>query len=85
MGKGNYLERLPRRKPKFLPILNHAGIDLIVAGHTHRFFYHEPGESGNQCPVLEQGAMCATRLDLTDGNIHIKVIGKTVRSCWIKI
>lgn len=61
---------------KFLPILNRAGIDLIVAGHTHRFFYHEPGESGNQCPVLEQGAMCATRLDLTDGNIHIKVIGK---------
>ena len=61
---------------KFLPILNHAGIDLIVAGHTHRFFYHEPGESGNQCPVLEQGAMCATRLDLSDGNIHIKVIGK---------
>ena len=61
---------------KFLPILNHAGIDLIVAGHTHRFFYHEPGESGNQCPVLEQGAMCATRLDLNDGNIHIKVIGK---------
>lgn len=61
---------------KFLPILNYAGIDLIVAGHTHRFFYHEPGESGNQCPVLEQGAMCATRLDLSDGNIHIKVIGK---------
>lgn len=61
---------------KFLPILNHAGIDLIVAGHTHRFFYHKPEESGNQCPVLEQGAMCATRLDLTDGNIHIKVIGK---------
>ncbi|WP_307759362.1 metallophosphoesterase [uncultured Mediterranea sp.] len=61
---------------KFLPILNRAGIDLIVAGHTHRFFYHEPEESGNQCPVLEQGAMCATRLDLADGNIHIKVIGK---------
>lgn len=61
---------------KFLPILNRADIDLIVAGHTHRFFYHEPEESGNQCPVLEQGAMCATRLDLADGNIHIKVIGK---------
>lgn len=61
---------------KFLPILNRAGIDLIVAGHTHRFFYHKPEESGTQCPVLEQGAMCATRLDLTDGNIHIKVIGK---------
>ncbi len=61
---------------KFLPILNRAGIDLIVVGHTHRFFYHKPEESGNQCPVLEQGAMCATRLDLTDGNIHIKVIGK---------
>lgn len=61
---------------KFLPILNRAGIDLIVAGHTHRFFYHKPEESGNQCPVLEQGAMCATRLDLTDANIHIKVIGE---------
>lgn len=61
---------------KFLPILNRAGIDLIVAGHTHRFFYHEPGETGNLCPVLEQGHNSATRLDLADGRIHIKVIGK---------
>ena len=28
----------------------------------------------NQFPILVQGAMCAARLDLKDGNIHIKVI-----------
>lgn len=61
---------------KFLPILNKAGIDLVVAGHTHRFYYHTPNESDNRFPILEQGSMCATRLDIADGRIRIKVIDK---------
>ncbi len=61
---------------KFLPVLNKADIDLVVSGHTHRFYFHEPGEAGNRFPVLEQGHSCATRIDLKDGNIHLRVIDK---------
>lgn len=66
---------------KFLPILNKADIDLVISGHTHRFFYHEVNEAGNRFPILEQGAVCAARLDLKDGNIQVKVVtpdGKTL-------
>lgn len=59
---------------KFLPILNKAKVDLLVSGHTHRYSWHDADKINNQFPILVQGAMCAARLDLKDGNIHIKVI-----------
>ena len=59
---------------KFLPVLNKADVDLVVSGHTHRFFYHEKEVAGNKFPVLEQGAVCATRLDLEGGCVKIKVV-----------
>ena len=59
---------------KFLPVLNGADVDLLVSGHTHRYSWHEAGEAGNRFPILVQGAMCAARLDLEDGRIHVKVI-----------
>ena len=58
---------------KFLPILNKAKVDLLVSGHTHRFLYHDISKSNN-FPILEQGAICATRLDIANGRIKIKVI-----------
>lgn len=70
---------------KFLPILNRAGIDLVISGHTHRYYYHEPDEAGNNFPVLEQGAMCATRIDLKDGHIRIRVTDKEGKELLNKI
>lgn len=61
---------------KFSLILNKADVDLLVAGHSHRFFYHEPGTENNSYPMLEQGGTCATRLDIADGRIRMKVIDK---------
>ncbi len=61
---------------KMAPILNKADVDLLVAGHTHRFFYHETGTENNTYPILEQGNMCATRLDIADGRIQVKVVDK---------
>lgn len=61
---------------KLSPILNKANVDLLVAGHTHRFFYHEPGTANNTYPMIEQGNMCAARLDIADGRILVKVIDK---------
>ncbi len=72
---------------KFLPILNKANVDLLISGHTHRYHYHECGADGNAFPVLEQGAVCAARLDLQDGNIRLKVIdteGKVLKDIVIR-
>lgn len=59
---------------KFFPILNKAGIDLVVSGHTHRFFYHETGVAGNSFPVLEQGHASAARVEYTDEFLKVKVV-----------
>lgn len=72
---------------KFRPILNQANVDLLISGHTHRFFYHDSGSDGNTFPVLEQGGVCATRLDLHNGIIQLKVIdtaGKILTSKTLK-
>lgn len=61
---------------KFLPILNEAGVDLLVSGHTHQYEYYPAGSEGNRFPVLVQGFSSAVRLNLKDGNIHMKVINK---------
>lgn len=59
---------------KFLPILNEANVDLLVSGHTHHYAYFEPEADGNRFPVLIQGAYSAVRLDVKDGEIHVKVV-----------
>ena len=70
---------------KFLPVLNKANVDLLVSGHTHRFCYHDSGEEGNIFPILEQGGMCATRLDVKDGKIRLQVIDTNGRTLEDKI
>lgn len=59
---------------KFLPILNKANVDLVVSGHTHQFKYHEKNVANNNFPQLVQGAMCATRLDIQNGQVNVKVL-----------
>lgn len=61
---------------KFLPILNDADVDLLISGHTHRYYYHKIDSDNNKFPVLEQGANSAVRLDIADGDIKVKVIDK---------
>lgn len=59
---------------KFLPILNEADVDLLVSGHTHRYFFHDCDVDGNTFPILEQGANSAVRLELRDGKVQFKVL-----------
>lgn len=73
---------------KFLPILNDANVDLLVSGHTHRYFYHKENPGENSFPIIEQGANSATRLDIEDGKISIKVVdtdGKALNNSVIDI
>jgi predicted phosphodiesterase len=36
----------------FLPVLNAAGVDLMLSGHHHSHIYVKPGECGNAFPIL---------------------------------
>lgn len=36
----------------FTPLLNEAGIDLMLAAHHHRYIYSAPGEFGNAYPIV---------------------------------
>ena len=42
----NELKRL------LLPLLNEAGIDVMLSGHNHRYSYREAGAYGNNFPIL---------------------------------
>lgn len=37
-----------------LPVLNEAGVDLMISGHHHKYIYTAPGENGNKnkFPIL---------------------------------
>ena len=39
-------------KKMFVPILNKAGIDLMLCGHLHQHIYAEPGTEGCNFPLL---------------------------------
>ena len=36
----------------FVPLLNDAGIDLMICADHHEFMYCEPGSMGNPFPIL---------------------------------
>lgn len=36
----------------FLPVLNQAGVDIMLSGHHHKHIYVLPGECGNAFPIL---------------------------------
>ena len=64
----------------FNPIFNDAGIDLMLCGHEHAYFYFEPDTNGNDFPIVVNPNLTrmdikvnATEIELkiydTDGNI----------------
>jgi predicted phosphodiesterase len=60
----------------FGPILNAAGIDLHIAGHTHRVDWVEPSEGANRFPIVVGGGSAAgtntaTRVDVTADGLVI--------------
>lgn len=64
---------------KFVPILNKAGIDLMICGHTHEFSYH-PNVDGINFPILinSNHGVVAAEANQTSLNVRIVDIdGKT--------
>ncbi|HLN54780.1 MAG TPA: FN3 domain-containing metallophosphoesterase family protein [Bacteroidales bacterium] len=57
-------------RQKFFPVLNDAGIDLMISGHTHRYAFIDKNTEGNKFPVIVLSNNC--RMDLTIDKNGIK-------------
>lgn len=59
----------------FTPILNRAGIDLMLCGHQHAYSFHPAGEKGAQFPIVVNDNMSYARCDVTDSLIRVRIFG----------
>ncbi len=67
---------------KFAPILNKAGIDLMLSGHTHKYEIIKPGKDTNRFPVIVGGAyydaknparVAYTRVNIVKNRISVEL------------
>lgn len=58
----------------FNPILNDAGINLMISGHTHRYSLVEKNKDGNNFPILINSNKEAVDVKVNGNNIDLKII-----------
>lgn len=61
-------------KRLFVPILNKAGIDLMLSGHIHKHLYIASGEDGANFPILINSNICSTDVRVNVNGLNIKLI-----------
>jgi hypothetical protein len=67
----------------FLPILNKANITLMLGGHTHRYSYNKPEDTGANFPILVNAHNTAAKVKVDGKGIKVDMIdmsGKIVKS-----
>jgi len=57
----------------WVPILNKAGIDLLLCGHTHRFSRRDPEKTVNSFPILITGVDTVTKIKVKGRKLHVTV------------
>jgi predicted phosphodiesterase len=62
---------------KWTELANREKIDLVIAGHNHRFLHIPPGQDGNNFPILVVGQDQVARLDATSTELKVTVTTKT--------
>jgi predicted phosphodiesterase len=56
---------------KWGPVLNEAGIDLVISGHTHRYARLEPREGLNSFPILILGRDMLLKTDVSPERLSL--------------
>lgn len=59
----------------FMPVLNEAGIDLMLCGHEHRYSFHPAGERGARFPIVINDNKSYARCDVVDSLIRVRIVG----------
>jgi acid phosphatase type 7 len=57
-------------------VANEGKVDLVIAGHWHRFAFFQPGAGGDNFPVLVVGQDQVARVDASEDNLHVTVTGR---------
>lgn len=57
----------------FIPILNRAGIDLMLCAHTHRHAYFGKGEKANNFPILINSNSEIVEIQVKGNKIDIRI------------
>ncbi|WP_423126863.1 hypothetical protein [Gaoshiqia sp. Z1-71] len=57
-----------------MPVLNEAGIDLMLCGHIHRQLYIGRGEANNNFPILINANDRRAELLVSSKSISIKLV-----------
>ena len=68
---------------KFAPILNKAGVDLLLAGHTHQFKVIHPQKGVTSFPIITGGAPVSGN-DLSKTTYTLVEMGKSGITCFLK-
>lgn len=63
-------------RAQWVAAANAAGVDLVIAGHNHRFSLTQPGAQGNNYPVLVVGQDQVAKVHATATELRVQVIGK---------
>ncbi len=64
------------RSSEWTDLANEGRVDLVIGGHFHRPAWIEPGSQGNAYPVLVVGQDQLARIEATEREIHITVLGR---------
>lgn len=64
-------------RAQWVAAANAAGIDLVIAGHNHRFSITQAGAEGNNYPVLVVGQDQVAKVHATATELRVVVIGKS--------
>lgn len=66
----------------FVPILNKAGIDLMLCGHLHKYVYHPASGDANVFPVIVNGNKTVANVYVKEKSLSVEILdleGKKVK------
>lgn len=59
---------------KIMPLLNEAGVDLMISGHTHRYAFIDKNTEGNKFPIIVLSNNSRMDLTIDKSGIRAKTI-----------
>lgn len=86
-SKGAHWHGMHEINRLFMPILNNAGIDLMLSGHLHTHHYLEKGVDGNNFPILVNSNKARLDAIANKDGINLKIVnanGETLHNYLIE-